>query len=106
MGHNGERRQHARRAVELDVIAWSLVQPTRLLTGRTIDLGAGGALLALAGLDDAAVRLDLRIALPSGTFRVSANVLEQRRPDVVAVVFDPMDSADQARVNAFLETIA
>jgi PilZ domain len=106
VGQEAERRQHLRRAVALDVIAWSLVQPTRLLTGRTIDLGAGGALLALAGLDEAAVRLDLRIALPSGTLRVSANVLEQRRPDVVAVAFHPLDSADEARVNEFLETIA
>ena len=38
-----------RRAVALDVIAWPLVQPSRLLTGRTIDLGAGGALLLSPG---------------------------------------------------------
>src|SRR5437763_11763375 len=45
-----ERREHDRSSAELEVSAWSLSQPTKRLTGNTVDLSTGGALLWLQDL--------------------------------------------------------
>jgi hypothetical protein len=103
MSEPPERRDE-RRPISLDVSAWSLVQPTRLLTGTTVQLDGDGALLRLTGLTESAVQLDLRISLPERALHVSTNIVERRPPDLVVVSFDWVDSYERARLGEFLRT--
>jgi PilZ domain len=98
MAHDPEHRVHERRAVVVDVSAWSLAQPTVLLTGTTIDLGVGGARLRLPGLSQGAVRLELSLALPEQPLTVGAAIVRREPPDLVAVVFDPLAPSEVERL--------
>lgn len=103
MAHDPERRRHERRQLSVDVSAWTLVQPTQLLGGRTVDLGIGGASLRLPGLAPGAVRLELRFALPDRPLVVQAAVVHRRPPDLVGVVFDLLDPTVVERLSGFVE---
>jgi hypothetical protein len=103
MSEPPERRDE-RRAISLDISAWPLTQPTRLLTGTTVELGGDSALLLLTGLTESAEQVDLRIALPERALHVSTTVVERRPPDLVVVSFDWTDSYEQARLGEFLRT--
>ena len=61
-----ERREHERFPVELAFTARTLSRPTSRLTGNTVDLSPGGALLRLPDLSGLAVSLDLTIAFADG----------------------------------------
>ena len=54
-----ERRDHERVSLNLEVSAWTLAQPTRRLTGHTVDLSVGGALLSLPELAPYAATVEL-----------------------------------------------
>jgi hypothetical protein len=99
-----QERRDERRAISLDFSAWPLTQPTRLLTGTTVELGGDGALLRVTGLEESAVQLDLRISLPERALHVSTNIVERRPPDLVVVSFDWVDSYERARLGEFLRT--
>src|SRR6185369_4774199 len=96
-GVAGERRR-----IALDVTAWSLIDPARLHHGATVELGADGAVLELAGLSVAATLLDLRIALPERALLTTATIVARRRADLVEVSFSLLDSYERARLSAFL----
>lgn len=102
MPHDPEHRPHERRALAVDVTAWSLAQPTVLLTGTTVDLGVGGARLRLPGLSEGALRLEVRLALPEGPLLAKAGIVRREPADVVAVVFDPMADCELERLSAFI----
>jgi hypothetical protein len=101
-----EHPSHERRALQLDVSAWSIVQPTRLLSGATVELGGDGALLRLPGLAPEAVQLDLRIALPERALHGSVKILRRQPPDLVEVSFETIDAYERARLIAFVRTAA
>ena len=88
---------------EVDIWAWTADEPTRLLTGRTVDLGPEGAVLRLASLLDVGTHLTLRIALPDRAALTRATVAEQLPPDQVRVVFDSMDQYERGRIRAFID---
>jgi hypothetical protein len=102
MSQDDERRVHERRAIAIDVSAWSLIQPTHRLSGTTADLGAGGALLRLPGLSEAAVHLEVRLALPRRSLVARGRIVRRQPPDLVAVAFEGLDPAEQARLLAFI----
>jgi hypothetical protein len=97
-----DRRAADRHPVAIEVSAWSLVQPTVRLLGRTVDLSESGALLRLPGLSEAAVRLELRLALPDAPLVVRGAVVHRRSLDLVGVVFEPLGPATTARLTSFL----
>ena len=97
-------RGDERRAISLNVSAWALVQPERMLTGTTVELGVDGALVRLAHLSPSAIELNVRIDLPGRPLHVSANIRERRPPDLVDVSFDRLDSYERARLGEFLRT--
>jgi len=88
---------------EVDVWAWTADEPTRLLTGRTVDLGPEGALLRLPSLLDVGTHLTLRIALPDRAALTRATVAGQRPPDLVEVVFDSIDQYERGRIRTFID---
>lgn len=97
-------RRDERRAISLDVSAWALVQPKRMLSGTTVELGVDGALLQLEHLSPSAFELNVRIDLPGRPLHVSANIVERGPPDLVVVSFDRLDSYERARLGEFLRT--
>jgi hypothetical protein len=92
-----------RRAVSVDVWAWSPADPSRLLTGVTVELGPVNAVLRLPKLSEAAVNLTLRIAIPDRATLTHATILERTPPDLVIVEFDLIDSYEQGRIRAFID---
>ena len=104
MSESPDQRAFERRAIAVGVSAWSLVQSTERLSGTTVDLSGGGALLELPGLSDAAVRLELRLALPREPFVVVGNIVWRRPPDFVAVAFDDVQESELARLLDFLDS--
>ena len=96
------RRAEERRAIVLDVSAWSLAQPTELLRGTTVDLSAGGALLRLPGLSEAAVRLEVRLSLPEHSLAATVNVVRCGPPDLVAVTFETIAPSEHDRLLEFI----
>jgi PilZ domain len=92
----------ARRPVSLDVSAWTLVQPTRLILGTTIELGGRGALIRFEGLPKTAGRIELRIALPERDLLVSATVAARRPPDLFEVSFHGLNPNQRERLMRFL----
>jgi len=98
-----DRRAFERCAIAVEVSAWSLVQPTRLLSGTTVDLSGGGAVLRLPGLAESAVRLTLRLDLTDRLLTTLADVVRRQPPDLVAVVFHDIDSSERACLLEFLE---
>jgi hypothetical protein len=93
-----------RRQISLDVVAWSLVEPTRLHNGTTVELGADSAVLELAGVSEAATRLELRVALPDAALLTTATIVARRPPDLVVVSLDELDSYDRARLSEFIRS--
>jgi len=93
-----------RRAISLDVSAWALVQPERVFSGTTVELGVDGALVRLAHLSPSAYELNLRIDLPGRPLHVSAKVVDRGPPDLVVVSFDRVDAYERARLGEFIRT--
>jgi hypothetical protein len=88
---------------EVDIWAWTADEPTRLLTGRAIELGPEGAVLRLPSLLEVGTQLTLRIALPDRAALTRATVAEQRPPDLVEVVFDSIDQYERGRIRTFVD---
>ena len=97
-------RPGGRRAISVDVSAWALVEPDRMLSGATLELGVDGALVQLAHLSPSAFELNVRIDLPGRPLHVSANIVERGPPDLVVISFDMLDSYERARLGEFLRT--
>lgn len=97
-----ERREHIRVPAALEVSGWSLVDATRRLSGRTINVGDGGALLELPMTPSAASMLELRIGLPDGPLHARTRVLRHEEPHFVAVAFEAMPAEDGERLRAFI----
>jgi hypothetical protein len=97
-------QEHApRRAVSVDVWAWTPSEPSRLLIGRTVELGPLSAVLLLPKLPADAVQLTLRIALPDRATLMHAVVLQRAALDLVIVEFDLIDAYEQSRIRAFID---
>jgi hypothetical protein len=99
-----ERRRHERYPVELEVWAWTLHAPTRRLSGHTVDISAGGALLWLPDLALAAT-LELTIGLPRRRLHASAEIRWRREPALVGVQFTRLSPDEQARLIEFLRQL-
>jgi hypothetical protein len=99
-----EPEPSARRAVSLDVWAWTTDEPTRLLTGRTLELGTEDAVLRLPNLPPDGALLTLRICLPERAALTRASVASRKQPDVVEVVFDSIDAYERGRIRTFIDT--
>jgi hypothetical protein len=91
--------------VSVDVWAWTADEPTRLLTGCTVELAPEGAVLRLPSQLDVGTHLTLRIALPNRVALTRATVDEQRPPDLMKVVFDPIDPYERGRIRTFIDTL-
>jgi hypothetical protein len=99
-----ERRGHDRGPVEVDVSAWTLAQATRRLTGTTVNVSPGGALLSLPDLAPHAATLQLQIALPCGVVRATAAIRWRDETGLVGVEFERVDPAHRARLLEYLRT--
>jgi c-di-GMP-binding flagellar brake protein YcgR len=100
-----ERREHSRVRVQFEVSAWTLAQPTRRLSGSTVDLSAAGSLLLLPDLAPLAALLELAIGLPGQPVHVSARVVWRREPALVGVQFERISPQEQTRLIEFLRTL-
>jgi hypothetical protein len=98
------KESSARRSVAVDVWAWTAAEPTRLLTGTTIELGPEDAVLRLPKLPDAGDTLTLRIAIPDRGALARATVASRQATDVVTVVFDSIDPYERGRIRTFIDT--
>ena len=92
-----------RAPIEVEVWAWTESEPTRLLTGATVELGDNGALLRLPKLCESATRLTLRITLPDRPILTEAAVLSRSKPSLVTVRFVGLASYERFRILDFLE---
>jgi hypothetical protein len=99
-----ERREHerVRMPVTLEASVWTLAQPTRRLSGNTVDLSVGGALLWLPELSPRAVSLDLTLRFPGGPVHATAEVRWRRNPALVGVQFTRIAADEQVRLVEFL----
>lgn len=97
-----ERRTRERVPVTLEASAWSLLDPTRLVSGETVDVSAGGALLRLPGLAPFASVVEVRIGLPEQPFSTKARVVRRSEPDLVGIAFQAMRPEDQQRLEDFV----
>jgi hypothetical protein len=88
--------------VTVDVWAWTAADPTRLLEGTTVTLGADGALLRLPDLPDDTERVKLRFDVPGRAVLTEAVVVGLTPPDLVGVVFDGIDPYDRSRIRQFV----
>jgi hypothetical protein len=93
-----------RRHVSVDVWAWTADEPTRLLTGRTVELGTEEAVLRLPTLPQEGAHLTLRICLPERAALTRAKVSSLKGPDIVTVVFDSIDPYERGRIRTFIDT--
>jgi hypothetical protein len=91
--------------VSVDVWAWTADEPARLITAQTVELGPEGAVLRLPSLLDVGTHLTLRIALPDRAALTRATVAELRPPDLMKVVFDPIDPYERGRIRTFIDTL-
>jgi PilZ domain len=101
-----QRRQHVRAEVELPFRAWSLVEPTRLLSGTTLNLSGGGALVRLPELPPATSVLDLTLALPDGPIGVRARVVRRDEAGVVALAFDELGEQEARLSSLAMQRVA
>jgi hypothetical protein len=97
-----ERRTDLRAAIALAVSGWSLQDPTRLLSGRTVDLSASGALLELPMMPEAATILELRISLPDDPLSALGHVVRRTPGGLVTVRLAPEQPADVERLARFV----
>ena len=102
--HRTEPEPAARRAVSVDVWAWTADEPTRLLTGRTLELGTEDAVLRLPNLPPDGAHLTLRICLPDRAALTRATVTSRKPPDIVEVVLDSIDAYERGRIRTFIDT--
>jgi len=91
-----------RAPIEVEVWAWSESDPTRLLTGTTVELGDHGAVLRLPKLSLDAARLTLRITLPDRPILTEAAVIS-RSNDTVTVRFVGLGAYERFRILDFLD---
>ena len=91
--------------VSVDVWAWTADEPTRLLTGRTVELAPRGAILRMPSLLELGTHLTLRIALPDRAALTRATVDEQQPPDLMKVVFDSIDPYERGRIRTFIDAL-
>jgi hypothetical protein len=94
----------ARRVVSVDVWAWTADEPTRLLTGTTLELGTEGAVLRLPRLPAQGACLTLRICLPDRAALTSATITRRMPPDIAEVVFAAIDPYERGRIRTFIDT--
>ena len=92
-------------SVSVDVWAWTADEPTRLLTGRTVELAPEGAVLRMPSLLDVGTHLTLRMALPDRAALARATVDEPQPPDLMKVVFDSIDPYERGRIRTFIDTL-
>ena len=97
-----ERREHERVPATLKASAWCLAQPTRRLSGNTVDLSVEGVLLWLPELSSRAVSLQLTLAFPGGPLHATAEVCWRREPALVGVQFTRIGPDQQVRLVEFL----
>jgi hypothetical protein len=97
-------RVYPREAAQVEVAAWTLREPTKLIHGTTVNLSATGALLRLPGLADLTVLLELRIFLPNGVFPTRGRILRRAEPDLVGVAFEALRLRDHGRLIDFLRS--
>ena len=93
------------RLVSVDVWAWTAGEPTRLLTGRTVELAPEGAVLRMPSPLDVGTHLTLRMALPDRAALARATVDELQPPDLMKVVFDSIDPYERGRIRTFIDTL-
>jgi hypothetical protein len=93
-----------RRLIAVDVWAWTADEPTRLLTGKTVELGTEEAVLRLPTLPPEGACLTLRICLPERAALTRATISSRKLPDVVTVVFDAIDPYERGRIRTFIDT--
>jgi hypothetical protein len=97
-----ERRGSLRAAAPLPVSGWSLHDPTRLLTGLTVDLSVRGALLELPMTPETASTLELTIELQGRPFHARGRIV-RAAGDLIAVELEPTGPEDAVRLRAFVE---
>ena len=100
-----QRRRHVRAQAELAARAWSLLDPTRLGFGTTVDVSGAGALIQLPNLPLAATAVDLHLTLPDGLLTTRARVVRRAEPDLVAVAFEGLRPEDEERLVAFVAQV-
>ena len=91
-----------RAPLELAVDAWTLLAPMNRITGLTLNLSGGGALLRLTELPAAATILELRLALPGGWLSAPAEIVRRNDDGTIAVTFDRIDPTQQDRLIEFV----
>ena len=96
-----KRREHVRAPVIVAITAWSPRDPTRRLSGTTIDLGADGALLHLPETSEAATTLDVTVALPDAPLTVTGRIV-RREGERIAIDFDGIARRDRERLTGFV----
>jgi hypothetical protein len=102
-----QRRQHLRAELAFPCSAWSLLDPTRLLAGETVNVSGGGALVRLPKLPPAAPFVDLHLELPDGPLDVRGTVVRRDEGDLVALGFDWIGQVDEERlIGAVLGSLA
>ena len=92
-----ERREHERAQVALPTSAWSLVSPTKLHVGTTVDISSGGALLHLPGMPKTAAMFTLQVDLPEHPLAATA-VVVRRDDDNAAVAWQSLSREDRDRL--------
>jgi c-di-GMP-binding flagellar brake protein YcgR len=97
-----ERREHDRVQITLEVSGWTLAQPTRRLSGSTVDLSVSGALLQLPDLAPLAATVELQLGLPGKPVHVSAVVRWRSEPALVGVQFGRISPEEQTHLVEFL----
>jgi hypothetical protein len=96
-----QRREDVRVPLELPIRAWSLLAPTTLIEGTTVNVSAGGLLARVTGLPPAAALLDLQVVANGGVVHASGEVV-RRKGEEVAVLFERLSALDEARLVGLL----
>jgi hypothetical protein len=97
-----ERRADLRTKTALEVGGWSLQDPTRLLSGSTVDLSTSGALLELPMTPETATTLELRISLPDGPLSALGHIVRRSPGGLVAVRLAAKRPAEIERLARFV----
>ena len=97
-----QRRQHIRIDAEVPLTAWSLLEATRLLSGTTVNLGGGGALIRLPDLPAAAALLDVTLTLPDGPLALRAQVVRRGEGDLVGLSLADISKEQEDRLTSFV----
>ena len=87
---------------EVPLTAWSLLEATRLLSGTTVNLGGGGALIRLPDLPAAAALLDVTLTLPDGPLALRAQVVRRGEGDLVGLALADISTEQEDRLTSFV----